>query len=255
MKRNQNPWGVCLLMTAIAAAGMLFCVRPVRGQAPNLVVSASGSQLGVSSDSRSTWKQFTVTGGSAGVYNVLWAESSGTAGGIYTATLTVSAAVAVSPSIVPTPADTLPIGALTASVSAAAAGIDAATLGAAAATYETLAKEVDAGAIVTPVQLYLSMGVQTLGLSDAQRTAATPLMAAVKTWLNQQQTAGKLDDTKMPDYARALHAVAKTLSGGYTIAPAAPHLMEPAIAPNSPCANGKCPLPAQEPAAGFRRRR
>jgi len=217
----------------------------VRGQTPSLTVTG-GSGLSIASSGGSTWQQYAVTGSSAGVYNIVWAESNGTTGGIYTATVSLSPVLPFSPSSVapPPPADTLPIAALTASATASVAGVDAATVAAAATGYETLAKEVDAGAIATPTQLYLSLGVQLLALTDAQRTAVGPLNLAVKGWLNAQQTAGKLDETKMADYARAFHAIARAITPG-TVTPAASVKTPSPAAAASPCANGQCPT--QEP--------
>ncbi len=271
-----------LLQVLLVYISLTACLY---AQSPNLVVSAGStgqaSSLTVTSDSQSPWKCFTVSGGS-GQYNVVWAESNGTTGGIYFGTIALG--TSAGPVTPPQPADTLPIGALTASVSAAVAGVDDGTVIAASSCYETLAKEIDAGAITSPTQLYLSLGVQTLALTDAQRTAAAPLTTAVKSWLNAQQTAGKLDETKMADYSRVFHAIAKTLkptqgTGCPAVTPPAasakvpsrtasqapsakvPSPAEPKLAPpkpvvgNSPCANGQCPAPGSSQAqpAWFRR--
>ncbi len=237
---------------------------------PNLVVSAGSGNLApnlnVTSDSALSWKAFSVTSGTPGSYQVLWAESDGTTGGIYVGTVSTSATAVGIVNPAPPPADTLPIAGLTSTVSAAAAGIDAGAVTAMSAGYETLAKEIDAGAISSPTQLYLAAGVQLLALSDSARTALQPVTNTVKAWLNAQQTAKKLDETRMKDYARVLHAVAAALkptqstgcpavtpAAGYVRAPTSAHVGEtppprltPSLATGSTtgqCPNGKCPAP------------
>jgi hypothetical protein len=233
-------------------AGLIACIAPfafaahAHGQAPNLVVTAGPTgqapALTVTSDSANSWKCFTVSG-SGGQYNVVWAESTGTSGGIYFGTIVASTSGGAGPVTPPAPVETLPIGALTASVSAAVAGVDGPTVSALASGFETLANQVDAGAITNPTQLYLSLGVEALALTAPQRTAVTPLTTAVKAWLNAQQTAGKLSEEKMPDYARVFHAIAKALKPG-TVTPAAAAIPKETPANPvgaSPCASGHCP--------------
>lgn len=264
---------------ALAAAAIFFFfhwIGHAHAQTPNLVVTAGStgqaSTLTITSDSTNPLKTFTVSGGAPGTsgstaqYNVVWAESSGTAITIYSGTIVASTSGSAGPVTPPAPND-LPIGALTTSVSAAAAGVDTAALAAMANGYDAVAQQIDTGAIANPTQLYLVTGVQLLSLTADQRTAVQPLTTAVAAWLNAQQTAGKLDETKMADYSRAFHAIAKAMRPG-TVTPAhqAPSAKVPSpaenpggpAAPASPCANGHCPAsgpsqPGQSQPAWFRR--
>ena len=81
-----------LLLVALSA----FILPPSSfGQTPHLVVSAGtagqASSLTITSDTAAPWKCFTLSGGSAGQYNVIWAESNGTSGGIFFGTVATSA--------------------------------------------------------------------------------------------------------------------------------------------------------------------
>ena len=130
--------------------------------------------------------------------------------------------------------------------------------------YDAVAQQIDAGAITSPTQVYLVTGVQLLSLTGPQRTAVQPVTTAVAAWLNAQQVAGKLDETKMPDYSRVFHAIAKAIKPGtVTITgvppiggtPAAPAKVPSAAAGKSPCENGQCPVPgSSQPAGWFGRR-
>ena len=270
-----------LIAAAVACFVMFYALGRVHGQTPNLVVSAGSTgqaaTLTITSDSSNPLKTFTVSGGN-GQYNVVWAESSGTAITIYSGTITTAASGSVGPVTPPAPVNTLPIGALTTSVSAAAAGVDTAALAAMANGYDAVAQQIDTGAIANPTQLYLVTGVQLLSLTADQRTAVQPLTTAVAAWLNTQQTAGKLDETKMADYARVFHAIAKamrpatvtpaavTITGVPPVTPAASAKVPsaaaanpggpaaPAIVPKSPCANGQCPASGPSQGWGWRRR-
>ena len=130
--------------------------------------------------------------------------------------------------------------------------IDAGSLTAMAQGYDAVAQQIDTGAITTPTQLYLVTGVQILSLTADQRTAVQPVTTIVAAWLNAQQVAGKLDETKMPDYSRVLHAIAKAIRPVTMPKPATPkrgtepapaEMAEPKLAPpRSPCADGHCPV-------------
>ena len=269
MKRNQNPWPICLLMTAIAVVGIFLCTFPAHGQTPNLVVSAGStgqaSSLTVSSDSAAPWKCFTVSGGS-GAYNVIWAESNGTTGGIYFGAITTSTSGpgAIPAPTPPAPAD-LPIGTLTTAVSAALSGVDKATATKMGDTYEALAKSIDTGVIVSPLQLQLATGTHLLANFNSTELASLKnVTAAVTGWMDAQQCCGKLSADRMDRYAMAYHATAAAIRPNAT-APAAskPGNSTPAakvdcpdtvpgvayereqLPGQSPCANGKCPKPAQ----------
>jgi hypothetical protein len=245
-----------LVLAALTCFALFYFCGKIHAQTPNLVVSAGStgqaSALTITSDSQAPWKCFTVSGS-----NVIWAESNGTTGGIFYGTIATATSGSAGPVTPPAPADTLPIAALTTSVSAAVAGVDDATVSAVATGYETIAKEVDAGAITTPTQLYLTTGVQLLALTSAQQTAVEPLTSTVKSWLNAQQTAGKLSEEKMADYARVFHAIAASLNRprpGVPGTPPAPAVAKAKAVPkeappkpvgNSPCANGQCPTNEQ----------
>jgi hypothetical protein len=253
-----------LVLAALTCFALCYFCGKIHAQTPSLIVTAGStgqaSTLTITSDSQLPWKCFTVSGGS-GSYGVIWAESNGTSGGIYFGTITTAASGNAGPVTPPAPVNDLPIAALTTSVSAAVANVDDATASAAAILYETIAKEVDAGAITTPTQLYLSTGVQVLALTAEQRTAVQPLTTAVAAWFNAQQTAGKLTEEKMADYSRVFHAVAAAIrpnktapaaskSGNSTpaakvdCANTAPAGYEGKQLPGqSACANGQCPMP------------
>ena len=260
-------------MKAVAAALILIAwylaINPHKAHPqtpqPNLTISAGtavngGSGLVLSSDSSRPWKRFAVTSGSAGQWSIVSAEhATGDDGGIYFYTVTATAGTVTPGPVNPPPApDTLPIDTLTASLATAAANIDAASLTAMAQGYDAVAQQIDAGAITSPTQLYLVTGVQILSLTADQRTAVQPVTTIVAAWLNAQQVAGKLDETKMPDYSRVLHAIAKAIRPVTMPKPATPkrgtepapaEVAEPKLAPpkpagKSPCADGHCPAPA-----------
>jgi hypothetical protein len=246
----------------------------VHAQTPNLIVSAGStgqaSSLTVTSDSQSPWKCFTVTGGS-GQYNVIWAESTGTSGGIYFGTIATSSSGSAGPVTPPPAPNDLPIGTLTTAVSASLTAVDAATAATVANSYETIGKAIDAGTIVSPLQLQLATSAQLLSLTSDQLTACKGFIAAVTGWLDAQQCAARLTPDHMDRYAKAYHAIAAaikpvTVTGVPPIGtPAAsakvPSPAEPKLAPpkpvvgNSPCANGQCPAPGSSQAqpAWFRR--
>ena len=263
-KKNQNPWPICLLMTAIAVLGV-FCSY-AHGQTPNLVVSAGptgqGPSLTVSSDSNSPWKCFTVSGGS-GTYNVVWAESNGTTGGIYFGSIATSTSGQPAPGPVPTPPSDLPLGTLTTAVSAAVAGVDTAAATKMGNTYEALAKGVDSGVIVSPLQLQLATGTQLLAnFSSPELVSLSKVTAAVNGWVDAQQCSGKLSPDHMEKYSRSYHATAAAL--GTKTAPAASKTgnSTPAakadpdtahktdgttdqLPGQSPCKDGHCSVPGQ----------
>ncbi len=262
-RTKQNPWPTCLTLCVIALFGV--CCAFAHGQTPNLVVSAGSTgqapSLTVSSDSQSPWKCFTVSGGS-GTYNVVWAESNGTTGGIFFGTIATSTSGpgVPGPAPAPTPTD-LPIAALTTAVSAAVAGVDQATAVKMGDTYEALAKGVDSGVIVSPLQLQLATGTQLLANFNAtELISLSKLTAAVNGWVDVQQCSGKLTPDHMDKYSRSYHAVGKAL--GAKTAPAAtkPSTSKPVAAAEtatgmvdgrsplpaqSPCADGKCKMPAE----------
>ena len=272
-KKNQSPWPICL-MTAIAAVGILCCAVDAHGQAPNLVVSAGtsgqASTLTVTSDSQSPWKCFTVSG-SAGQYNVIWAESNGTTGGIYFGTIALGTSASVGPVTPPAPSADLPIGALTTAVSAAIAAVPSDQAATMATTYESLAESIDTHLIVSPLQLQLATGTQLLANFNADQLATFKSFTTVVTgWLDAQQCAAKLTSDRMDKYASVYHAIAQAIKPDtVTPQPAPPatsakppmrtsdhapsaKLPSPAESPklappkpvgNSPCANGQCPAP------------
>jgi len=223
-------------------------------QTPNLVLSAGttgqASTLTIGSDSARAWKRFAVTGGSAGTYTVISAEhGSGDDGGIYYYTVVVSAGTAnpgPNPPPGPSPSD-LPIGTLTVACSAAVAGVDANLTGKMAVTYEGLARSIDNGLIVSPLQLQLATGTQLLASFDAdQLSTMQKLTAVISGWLDAQQCAGKLTADGIGKYATAYHAIAQAIRPGVPAANKPPELpAKPAIPNMSPCANGRCPLPAR----------
>jgi hypothetical protein len=169
----------------------------------------------------------------------------------------------------PAPATDLPIGTLTSSVSAAAAGVDQATAAKMGSTYEALAKGIDNGVIVSPLQLQLATGTQLLAsFSSPELVSLSKLTAAVNGWVDAQQCSGKLTPEHMETYSRTYHAIASALGTQTSPAASKPGNREtgtsgspaakvdcPNTAPvvhereqlpaKSPCANGHCPLPAQ----------
>jgi len=232
-------------------------------QTPNLILSAGtagqASSLGITSDSARAWKRFAISGGSAGTWNVVSAEhGTGDDGGIYYYTLTVAAGSAsLPPSPVPLPPSSdLPIGSLSTAVSAAIAGVDPAILTMMANSYEALAKQIDAGTIVSPMQLQVATGTQLLTNFSADQLASFKgFNTAVAGWLDAQQCAGKLTAESMTKYATVYHAIAAAVRPIKSAASAKPPRGSgaPAEAPKaeSPCAKGQCPAP---PAKGSRRR-
>jgi hypothetical protein len=254
-------------MTAIAIAGVFLCALTARADTPHLVVSAGPTgqapSLTVSSDSNASWKCFTVSGSSSGTYNVVWAESNGTTGGIFFGSIAVGTSGAPAPGPAPTPEPTdLPIGTLTTAVSAAVAGVDQATAVKMGDTYEALAKSVDTGVIVSPLQLQLATGTQMLANFNSNELASLKnVTAAVAGWMDAQQCCGKLTSDRMDKYSRSYHATAAAIRPNAT-APAASKTgnstpaakADPPTVPKdttgqlpgqSPCANGKCPVPSQ----------
>lgn len=258
-----------VLQVLLVYFGLAACLY---AQTPNLVVSAGPTgqapTLTITSDSANPLKTFTVSGGS-GQYNVTWAESNGTAIAIYTGTITTGASGTPAPT--PPPVNDLPIGTLTTAVSASLTAVDAATAATVANSYETIGKAIDAGTIVSPLQLQLATSAQLLSLTSDQLTACKGFIAAVTGWLDAQQCAARLTPDHMDRYAKAYHAIAAaikpvTVTGVPPIGtPAAsakvPSPAEPKLAPpkpvvgNSPCANGQCPAPGSSQAqpAWFRR--
>ena len=262
--RKPFPTLFVAVVLAIGAIALSFCALQARGQTPNLVVSAGSTgqaaTLTISSDSTSPWKCFTVSGGS-NAYNVVWAESNGTTGGIYFGSIATSSSgpgAVPAPQPPPTPTD-LPIGTLTTALATAVAGVDQATVLKMGNTYEALAKSVDSGVIVSPLQLQLATGTHLLANFNAAELASLKnVTAAVTGWMDAQQCAGKLTPDRMDKYSRSYHATAAAL-GSKTTAPAAtkPGTSKTAAATEtatgmvdgrsplpgqSPCANGKCPV-------------
>ena len=244
-----------VLLVYIAMATCLYA------QSPNLVVSAGPTgqapTLTITSDSANPLKTFTVSGGSSGQYNVVWAESSGTAITIYSGTITTAASGTTAPP--PPPVNDLPIGTLTTAVSASLTNVDAATAATVANSYETIGKAIDAGTIVSPLQLNLATSAQLLALTSDQLTACKGFIAAVNGWIDAQQCSARLTPDHMDRYARTYHAIAQAVKPGTVTPPApaakvpspaeSPKLAPPKPAGKSPCENGQCP------AFQFRRRR
>jgi hypothetical protein len=253
-----------VLQVLLVYFGLAACLY---AQTPNLVVSAGptgqASSLTITSDGANPLKTFTVSGGS-GQYNVTWAESNGTAIAIYTGTITTAASGTPAPT--PPPVNDLPIGTLTTAVSASLTAVDAATAATVANSYETIGKAIDAGTIVSPLQLQLATSAQLLSLTSDQLNACKPFIAAVTGWLDAQQCAARLTPDHMDRYAIAYHAIAAVIKPGIVTPPAASAKAPspaanpggpaaPAIVPKSPCANGQCPAPGSSQAqpAWFRR--
>ena len=271
MKSNQNPWPICIMLCAVALLGVFCCVA--HGQTPNLVVSAGSTgqapNLSITSDSQSPWKCFTVSGGS-GSYGVIWAESNGTTGAIYFGSIATSS---TGPgAIAPAPATDLPLGTLTTAVSAAISGVNQVTAVKMGDTYEALAKGIDSGVIVSPLQLQLATGTQLLAnFNSTELDSLKKVTAAVNGWVDAQQCCGKLTADHMEKYSRSYHAAAAAM--GTKAAPAAGKPVNsttaakvdcthtaPALAHEreqfpvqSPCADGHCPMPTQS--GWFRRGR
>ena len=237
----------------------------IYAQTPNLVVSAGptgqAAALTVSSDSANPLKTFTVTGGS-GQYNVVWAESSGTAISIYYGTIATAASASEPVTPPPAPSD-LPIAALATAVNASLASVDAATATTVANGYETLGKAIDAGTIVSPLQLQLAASAQLLGLTSDQLTACKPFIDVVSGWIDAQQCAARLTPDHMDRYAKTYHAIAAAIKPG-TIQNPKSEIRNPKQEPstklappagNSPCADGHCPAPGpSQPARRYVRR-
>jgi hypothetical protein len=227
-------------------------------QSPNLVLTAAATpgypagqapSLTLSSDSTAPWKCFTVSG-SASTYNVIWAESSGTSGGIYFGSITVSTSGAPAPAPVPVAPSDLPIATLTTAVSGAVASVDQATATKMGDTYEALAKSVDTGVIVSPLQLQLATGTQLLAnFTSPELVSLSKVTAAVNGWVDAQQCSGKLSGDRIDRYATAYHAIARALKHGMLAPTPAkePGTQKPGQSPaaSSPCASGKCPVPRQ----------
>ena len=157
----------------------------------------------------------------------------------------------------------MPIGTLTTAVSAAVTGVDQATAVKMGNTYEALAKGVDSGVIVSPLQLQLATGTQLLAnFSSPELVSLSKVTAAVNGWVDAQQCSGKLTPEHMDKYSKSYHAAAAAL--GTKPAPAAskPGNSTPAAKVDCPitapiahereqlpgqsaCKDGHCPLPAQ----------
>ncbi len=242
---------------AIILALIGFCFLTslaARGQTPNLVVSAGPSgqapTLTISSDSQNPLKTFTVSGGS-GQYNVVWAESSGTAITIYSGTIVTATSASAGPVTPPAPAD-LPIGTLTTAVSAAVTGVDQATAVKMGNTYEALAKSIDTGVVVSPLQLQLATGTQLLAnFNSAELASLSKVSAAVNGWVDAQQCANHLSADHMEKYSAVYHAVGKGL-GAKNLTRISNLKLD--VPNGSPCADGKCPL-QDVPVMRTRRRR
>jgi hypothetical protein len=130
---------------------------------------------------------------------------------------------------------------------------EAATL---ATTYESRAKGIDTGVIVSPLQLQLATGTQLLANFTADQLATFKGFTNVVTgWLDAQQCAGKLTADRMDKYSTAYHAVARAIKPSTPApAPTKPGTSKPAAAVDtSPCANGHCPAPTQYQYRGRRR--
>jgi hypothetical protein len=262
MKTKSKPQGFGPVLAPMFACVLLWLIAGhCLGQAPTLVVSAGSTgqaaTLTVTSDSQAPWKCFTVTGGS-GANNVIWAESNGTTGGIYYGTIATSSSGTAAPGGYPVappppaPSD-LPIGTLATAVSAAVTAVDPAALSTLGNSYEALANQIDAGTIVSPLQLQVVTGTQLLtNFTSEQLAGLKNFSTAVAGWIDAQQCAGRLGPDKMNKYSAAYHAIAAAIKPR-TAAPAAVTIGGvPPLAKN-PCANGQCPK--QEAPAWFGRRR
>jgi hypothetical protein len=257
MKPKKKSSGILPIVAAVIAAIAVFWCAACFAQTPNLTISAGtasvGSGLAITSDSPRTWKRFAVTSGSSGgAWSIVSAEhGTGDDGGIYFYTLTVSAGSSSplpgpGPVTPPAPVNDLPIGTLTTACTAAVAGIPADAAGKMADTYEALAKSIDTGVIVSPLQLQLATGTQFLANFDAPGLAAFQnLTTAVNGWLDAQQCAGRLTPDTMDKYAAAYHAIAKAIKPD-TVTPPAASAKTPSAAGKSPCADGKCPTLAPQ---------
>jgi hypothetical protein len=248
-------------MKRLCSLVLLLCLAAsnLYAQTPNLVVSAGSTgqatSLTVTSDSTNPWKCFTVTGGS-NQYNVIWAESTGTSGGIYFGSIATSSSGSAGP-VTPAPSD-LPLGALATAVSSSLTAVDAATATTVANAYESLAKGIDSGTIVSPLQLQLATSAQLLSLTSDQLTACNGFIRAVNSWVDAQQSAGRLAAAHMDRYAKTYHAIAQAVKPGTVTPPPASSAKVPMaaaepwkVAPpqpagNSPCASGHCPMPTMD---------
>ena len=123
-------------------------------------------------------------------------------------------------------------------------------------SYETIGKAIDAGTIVSPLQLNLATSAQLLALTSDQLTACKGFIAAVNGWIDAQQCSARLTPDHMDRYARTYHAIAQAVKPGVTVTgvppvgpPAAaaetPKLAPPKPAGKSPCENGQCPKTEQ----------
>jgi hypothetical protein len=263
MNHKQNPSLLCLLLTAIALAGIFACALTARGQTPpNLVITAGSANLAptltLNSDSAMPWKAFSVlSSGTAGT-NILWAESNGTTGGIYFGSVTTSTSgPALAPVGPPPPAPSdLPINTLTTAATAAIAGLPAEQVAKMAAFYENLGTAIDKGVIVSPLQLQIGTGTQLLSVFSADELRGFKnLTTAVDGWMDAQQCANKLTADRMDKYARTYHAVAAALGanvarGAGSVARDTTH--DPRPTTHAPCPDGKCPAPAATPGPATR---
>ncbi len=248
-KRKDSPLPIVVILSVIMLIALCWCFA-ARAQTPGLVVSASASgltpSLVITSNSSMPWKGFTVLNQSNGTVGVLWAESDGASGGIYYGNVALSVTAAgssVAPR--PAPATDLPLSTLSQATVAAIAGIPADEVTKMAAGYEALATQVDAGTIVSPLQLQLATGTHLLASFDAKSLESFKgFTAAVAGWIDAQQCAGKLTPEHMEKYALVYHAIASGLHPG--IAPpqkVGTSKPNPPAAGPSPCANGHCPNP------------
>ena len=134
------------------------------------------------------------------------------------------------------------------------ATVDPAAATSIANAYESLGKAIDAGTIVSPLQLQLATSAQLLTFTSDQLATFKGFIAAVNGWMDGCQCSGKLTPDRMDQYAKAYHAIAATLKTT-PVAPSStkPGTSKPAAAVDtSPCANGHCPVPTQP--GWFRRR-
>ena len=191
-KRKDSPLPIVVILSVIMLIALCWCFA-ARAQTPGLVVSASASgltpSLVITSNSSMPWKGFTVLNQSNGTVGVLWAESDGASGGIYYGNVALSVTAAgssVAPR--PAPATDLPLSTLSQATVAAIAGIPADEVTKMAAGYEALATQVDAGTIVSPLQLQLATGTHLLASFDAKSLESFKgFTAAVAGWIDAQQ--------------------------------------------------------------------
>ena len=239
-----------LIAAAVACFAFFYAVAHPSAQTPNLIVTAvpagntgQAPTLTVTSDSQATWKAFVITAGTVGNYQVLWAESNGTTGGIYTGAITTSTSSLTNPAVPPAPSVDLPLEALTKNVNASVAGVDPAIVATAANSYEALARQIDQKTIASPLQLQVVTGTQLLASFNSDQIAALKVFnTSVAGWIDAQQCVGKLRADKMDGYAAAYHAIAKALQPGtVTAKPATVTVAPPKPTAAPPCKNGQCP--------------